>query len=205
MQARLASHIHTNPDVDPSFHYGNFCFWRDTSAPMRDSADQQWRTSAIIQQLTCRTLVHIIRPRSADRPQLTAISWNGIEAETMASCKRFVESHYEFSTHGQLGGSFIDAYDIMVAGVTFVGLIRTAAAGTSEHTVNDAVSIIHKCSILITEMTQSFPALKTFQKTLQSLSSQLLGEGPPRTPLNVLDQESSIIPRYLHWFIKFDA
>lgn len=204
MQARLASQIHTNPGIDPSFHYGNLCFWRDSSVSMGDDANQQWRTSAILQKLTCRTLVHIIRPRSADPPQLTAISCSKIEAETMASCKRFVESYYELLTQGQLGGSFIDAYDIVVAGVTFYGLVRATRTGASDHTVNDAVSIIHKCSILITEMTQSFPALKTFQRTLQSLSCRLLGQGPPRSPPDTLDEESSIILRYLHGFIKSD-
>lgn len=177
IHARLSSNIRANQRRIPFADYGNLCFWRDYPSKLRAMIKSHQSLSDHLQQLTCRTLIQIVTtsPETDDGTLLTN-STHEIARDVMECCKLFIDKRYERSHEELYSGSFIDACDIIAAGLTFVCLTYHPSRDKHENASSfvDAVEIIQKCSTLVTTIGERFTSLRCVQKVLLVVSSRLM-------------------------------
>ena len=130
-----------------------------------------------LDQLACRLLVHIAsasstRSEDASSALLTS-SRREIEMDTIESCKAFIDRCYDRFNNDCHSGSFIEACDILAAGISFVCLTHRYGR-ESNNGLADVVEVIQKCSTLVTMIGERFVALKSFQQVLLGISSRLM-------------------------------
>ena len=126
-----------------------------------------------LEQLACRLLVQITPPISNNNDPNTG-TFYGNEKDTLMSCQRFINRCYDRSTHNNFNGSFIDAYDIFSASVTFIYLSRHGAGLYQNETLSQGqeTEIIHKSSTLVTIIAERFTIIKVFQRALLGILTE---------------------------------
>lgn len=78
--------------------------------------------------------------------------------------------------------SFLDAYDLIAATVGYICLEAkqepASSAAPRADTTNKAelIEVVHKASVLVTQMASRFPALDGFHRFFLSLSLKAVGE-----------------------------
>lgn len=110
-----------------------------------------------------------------------------IEGDTLILCQEFIKNLYEQSGRGQMAGSFLDAYDLVSAAITYICLMApqmnaspAAAEGTAtvwpparsqQDLVPKLMEVVHKASTLITQISARFPAFEGIHRLLFTLAS----------------------------------
>lgn len=178
IHARLESKVRANNRSTPLADYGNLCFWRDYPSELRAAAKSHRSLSDHLQQLACRTLIQMVPtfPRNGEASLLLSNSIREIERDAMESCKFFIDKLYERSHKELYSGSFVDAYDIIAACLTFVRLAYHPPSDEHENASSlvDAVEILQKCSTLITIIGERFSALRPVHRVLLAICSRLM-------------------------------
>lgn len=174
--ARLMSHIAcATPSL--AYNYGNYCFWRQWPASVKRVAETQHAVSDLLEQLACRTLVQLVGPSVfSTRPNEILGGACHIEADVSRACQHLIDQFYDRFQELHQVASFIDAYDLFAATVTFVLLARRSSS-----VLTSILETIHKCSILMTVAGERFPVFRSFQSCLLSISTRLLGGIRPHT------------------------
>ncbi|KAI1843177.1 hypothetical protein JX266_010704 [Neoarthrinium moseri] len=178
-QARLASSMHNNPESSFTYNYGNYYFWNQLPASLKHLAEGERIVSDILNQLACRTLVLLFKA-APSRQDLEGISGNAddVEEDVRQTCKCFLDRCYERFQELHCSGSFVDAYDMFGAAMTYISLSRRSASSTSS-----TLDVIHKCSTLMTVAGERFPVFRSFQSCLLSISMHLHSGGDALTDL----------------------
>lgn len=170
-QAKLISNVRTKEQCDPLFDYSNLCFWRELPLGLRYLSSTSQHVHERLEQLSCRTLLHIIRVDSP--PDNMINSYNAVENDAMASCVRFIGQLYDRSDHGVYIGSLLDGYDIFAAGIIYL-CITFRSRINRQLRIAQTTRIVNQCSMLLTIIGERFSILKTFRRVLSAISSRCI-------------------------------
>ena len=107
-------------------------------------------------------LVHSKRLRS----ESTGINGKKIETEIQSSFIRCIRNWHDKLEEENLGGSFVDAYDIFSIGVTYLAVLCKLK---SQQSIAESTEAISKCSTLLTILSENFKPLSVFRKLLWAL------------------------------------
>ncbi|SPO04149.1 uncharacterized protein DNG_06832 [Cephalotrichum gorgonifer] len=145
--AHLVSSIRKSGRRDPMFDYSNVCYWRDLTSRL-GTLSGSWKHC--VDQLACRALIQMVSPapQAHSNPGMLPGTTQDVEEDTLVSCHRFISSLYDRTGHAKNAGSFLDAYDVISAGVVFACLTHRAAASSSDRRVAELTEVVHKASTL---------------------------------------------------------
>jgi hypothetical protein len=193
LYAQIISDIRTNSRANPLSHYGNLINWRDLDPPVGSSPDmiRSWEDS--VNQLMCRGLLEIVRlfkgagqepqERRQGRADFISSKWmDEIRKDTRAACRRFIMISYVRAGQRQTVQSFLDFYDLVAATVGYIcleakqGQASSADPRPQAPNKGELMEVVHKASVLVTQIASRFPALDGFQRLFQTLFSKAVGE-----------------------------
>ncbi|KAH7324538.1 fungal-specific transcription factor domain-containing protein [Stachybotrys elegans] len=192
--AQIISNIRTNSRANPMSHYGNLTNWRDFDPPLNSSSDMVRSWEGSVNQLECRGLLQIVglfeegqeerEKRQARADIIPARIMDEIQKDTRAACRRFIMTSYDRAGQWQTTRSFLDSYDLVAATVGYICLEakqgQASPAGPRAQTPNKAelMEVVHKASVLVTQIASRFPALDGFHRFFLTLSGKAVGESP---------------------------
>ena len=189
--ARLISTIRNSSSQEIMFHYNNLCYWKE----LVSASDVKTRMSPkCVQQLSCRAMSQILKSKGSTLiGQSMIVSPRTIESDFIRNCQEYIEDEYQRSEHGELMGTFVDAYDIFAVGVVAICLTRTTSCSIS------VPDLVHKCTITLSILVERFPALRVFRRVLWALSSAALQNGAHD---QILYEMPEVIPEGIQKLIK---
>ena len=167
-------------------HYGNLSYWRDLGPSTKATLDSTDPWKEHVDQLACRALVQMVqigvREGEQQRGIMPADMRSELYDDAMATCCRFIRALYDRSGKGQTAGCFLNAYDLIAATVCYINLRARKSAEALEDPgirVSDQaelMEVVHKASILVTQIASRFPALDGFHRLFLTLSSRAVGD-----------------------------
>jgi len=187
--ARLISTIRNGSD-GIIFYYSNLCYWKELTS----AGDKQSKMpSRCIRQLACRAMVQTLKSKgSAIIDDCMIASSHSIRNDFIHSCQEYIEDEYQRSDNGELTGTFIDAYDIFAAGIAVICLTGKSSI------YKNVPDIIHKCTVTLTLLVETFSALRVFRRVLWAMSCVTLGNR--HDP--ILHELPEVIPEGIQNLIK---
>ncbi|KAL2203789.1 hypothetical protein CC79DRAFT_1074840 [Sarocladium strictum] len=190
--AQIISSIRSNSRANPISHYGNLLNWRDFDLPasLSSSVVRSWEDNA--NQLECRGLLQIVNLLEESQRAISQARANfapskmiqEIYRDARAACRRFIMTSYDQGGQSQTIRSFLDSYDLIAATVGFIcleakqGQASSAAPGVHSPDKAELMEVVHKASVLVTQMASRFPALDGFHRFFLGLSLKAVGESP---------------------------
>ncbi|KAH7169924.1 hypothetical protein EDB81DRAFT_850873 [Dactylonectria macrodidyma] len=203
VHAQLISDMRSNRRTEPLFSYTNLSFWREhppriVSVPAAAKLPLEY-----LDQLACRALILMINPGTPieHNPRAFAESPFDVEADTMNSCKRFIEQLYGRSGRGILLGSLIDAYDVLSASVVYICLFWRAR-GTHQQGLAQIFEVVSKASTLLTQFSSRFSALGAFPPFLLSLLTKAMKEPNSERQQDLQETIPANLPTHLRRLLK---
>jgi hypothetical protein len=174
-------------------HYGNLINWRDFDPPPSSSSDmiRSWEDS--VNQLECSGLLQIVQlfeeegkgeqEKCQSRADIMpARMMDEIQKDARVACRRFIMRSYDRAGQWQTTRSFLDSYDLVAATVGYICLevkqVQASSTGPRAKPPNKAelMEVVHKSSVLVTQIASRFPALDGFHRVFLNLSSKAVGE-----------------------------
>jgi hypothetical protein len=144
-------------------------------------------------QLECRGLLQVVHLLRQQHPE--AQHNDHSQAETMPAgmvdevwndakdaCLRFITIAFDRSRERQETRSFLDAYDIVAATVGYIciesrqGQAPFKMPGVTGPDKATLMEVVHKASVLITQIASRFPALDGFHRVFLTLFGKSLSE-----------------------------
>ncbi|KAH7017974.1 uncharacterized protein B0I36DRAFT_368032 [Microdochium trichocladiopsis] len=219
--AHITSNIRTDSRANPLSHYGNLTNWRDFDPPLSSSSDmvRLWEDS--VDQLMCRGLLQIValledggrgdqEKRHTEAGIVPARMIAEIQKDARASCRRFVMTSYDRAGQWPITRSFLDSYDLVAATVGYICLEarqgQHSQVGSRSPNKAELMEVVHKSSVLVTQIASRFPGLDGFHRLFLSLSSKAVGESTgqileyprnlPSSLRRLIDMSFSTSPNY---------
>lgn len=179
-QARLASNIRSNTNSTQVYDYANFSFWRQLSTQLAMWSKENRFVSGLIEQSSCRTLVQLIKvPTRHNSKWTSTTNLVDLEGDAVETSLAFIDACYDRSQNHGFVGSFVDGYDIFSATILYLFMTCRSTSTSNEQKLALSINIIHKCSVLMTDIAQRFSVFRAFQGTLLAISARLLSPGRP--------------------------
>jgi hypothetical protein len=174
-------------------HYGNLTNWRDFNLPLSSSSDMARLWEESVNQLECRGLLQIVElfddegqegqeKHQARAGSMPARMIDEIQKDAKAACHRYIMTSYDRAGQWQTTRSFLDSYDLVAATVGYICLVakhgQASPAGPRAQTSNKAelMEVVHKSSVLVTQIASRFPGLDGFHRVFFTLSAKAVGE-----------------------------
>jgi hypothetical protein len=174
-QARLASRIQQASRQDVMFHYHNVGFWRELPTVLRHLPSGSQHLSDHLEQLGCRMLIQLAKPYLDSSSGPDGVP-DELTLDIVAMSKRFIDHCYERMDQAHVRSSFVDALDIVSAGLAFAYFVehRYLRDGRAA-LVNET---LQKCSLLVAVGGGGrFSASKTLQAVVIALCGRLMRYG----------------------------
>ena len=166
IHARLMSSIRASSPGKSVFHYGNLCYWRNLAKSGANKVHVNNASSGYIGQLTCRSLVHIAQLSRCTASGGSVIGkTQTIEQDAINSCHAYIDNEYRRFEENDFTKSFVDGFDIFAAGVVVICL----SAGSQLPGRRIDTTIINKCTALLINIAERFPAFKILCRVLWAL------------------------------------
>lgn len=122
-----------------------------------------------------------------------------LSTEISDACKCFIDSLYSQSEQSYFIGSFVDAYDVFMSGMSFIllkrrGIVNTRdrnpIGDTSSQDAPDQINdMVNKCCTLIAGVESRFGAVKAFRRVLRDFSAVSMGQPDPSKTISVSGPE----------------
>ncbi|KAK2758584.1 hypothetical protein CKAH01_05632 [Colletotrichum kahawae] len=203
--SQLISSIREGRNNEVLLTYSNIIHWRDLPPNGdRQSASTQ-QLSDLFHQLSCRALVHLTSSTPPTRESMSSFlgSIQDLDTDTINTSRQFVNRCYDLFTRGTFICSFIDAYDLFQAAVTFACLTwRLNWERSAGRRLAEVTEIINKSSTLVTIAATRFPALAAFQRVLLGLSTRMMTSDYAIASINTWESFPHVIPRRSQQLIR---
>ncbi|KAH7162000.1 hypothetical protein B0J13DRAFT_535033 [Dactylonectria estremocensis] len=203
VHAQLISDMRSNRRTEPLFSYTNLSFWREHTPRMVSVTGAAKLPLEYLDQLACRALILMINPGTPVDPNPRAFADNyfDVEADTMKSCKRFIEQLYNRSGRGMIVGSLIDAYDVLSASVVYICLFWRSG-DTHQQGLAQIFEMVSKASTLLTQFSSRFSALAAFPPFLLSLLTKGMREQNSEGQQEFQETIPANLPTHLRRLLK---
>lgn len=194
MQASLLSNIRSNPNQSGLFNYSNIQHLGDYQPRYSELSETRLpQISMRLQQNLARILTYITEElpegfKGRDIVSSSLFDSESINWEIMTACKGFIDSIHDRSDQAHFVGSFVDAYDIFIAGFFYIHLEQQQGPGARVEgsrsdpnssqkgrlsAVND---VVNKCCTLIVGIESRFGAIKAFRRVLRDFFAVTMGQ-----------------------------